>query len=69
VHPAVPANNIAALLALAKARPGEITYASGGTGAATHLAGELLASMGGVKMTHVPYKGANPATLDILGGA
>lgn len=68
VHPAVAANNVAALLALAKARPGEIIYASGGAGSTTHLSGELLANMGGVKMTHVPYKGANPATLDILGG-
>ncbi|MCW5575004.1 MAG: tripartite tricarboxylate transporter substrate binding protein [Burkholderiales bacterium] len=67
-HPSVPAKNIAELLALARAKPGEITYASGGTGAATHLAGELLASMGGVKMTHVPYKGAGPATIDLLGG-
>jgi len=68
VHPGVAANNVAALLAMAKARPGEIIYASGGSGSTTHLAGELLANMGGVKMTHVPYKGANPATLDILGG-
>lgn len=68
VNPAVPANSVAGLLALAKAKPEAITYASGGTGAATHLAGELLASMGGVKMTHVPYKGAGPATIDLLGG-
>lgn len=68
LHPAVPANSVSSLLALARANPGGITYASGGTGAATHLAGELLASMGGVKMTHIPYKGANPATLDLLGG-
>lgn len=68
VHPGVAANNVAALLTMAKARPGEIIYASGGAGSTTHLAGELLANMGGVKMTHVPYKGANPATLDILGG-
>ena len=68
VNPSVPANSVAELLALAKAKPGAITYASGGTGAATHLAGELLASMGGVKMTHVPYKGAGPATIDLLGG-
>ncbi len=68
VNPAVPANSVAELLALAKAKPEAITYASGGTGAATHLAGELLASMGGVKMTHVPYKGAGPATIDLLGG-
>jgi tripartite-type tricarboxylate transporter receptor subunit TctC len=68
VHPGVAANNVAGLLALAKAKPGEIIYASGGSGSTTHLAGELLASMGGVKMTHVPYKGASPATIDLLGG-
>jgi tripartite-type tricarboxylate transporter receptor subunit TctC len=68
VHPGLPANNVAALLAMAKARPGDIVYASGGSGSTTHLAGELLASMGHVRMTHVPYKGANPATLDLLGG-
>jgi tripartite-type tricarboxylate transporter receptor subunit TctC len=68
VHPGVTAANVAALLALAKAKPGEIIYASGGSGSTTHLAGELLAGMGGVKMTHVPYKGATPATIDLLGG-
>jgi len=68
VNPAVPARSVAELIALAKAKPGAITYASGGAGAATHLAGELLASMGGVTMTHVPYKGAAPATIDLLGG-
>ena len=67
-HPGVAANNVAQLLALAKAKPGSVIYASGGTGSTTHLAAELLANMGGVKMTHVPYKGANPATLDLLGG-
>lgn len=67
-HPGVAATNVAQLLALAKAKPGSIIYASGGTGSTTHLAAELLANMGGVKMTHVPYKGANPATLDLLGG-
>lgn len=67
-HPAVAANNVSQLLALAKAKPGSIIYASGGNGSTTHLAAELLANMGGVKMTHVPYKGANPATLDLLGG-
>lgn len=68
VHPAVPVGSVAELLKLAKSKPGEIAYASGGTGTATHLAGELLCIMGGVKMTHVPYKGAGPATVDLLGG-
>lgn len=67
-HPAVPAQNIAQLLALAKAKPGAVIFASGGTGSTTHLAAELLALMGGVKMTHVPYKGANPANIDLLAG-
>lgn len=67
-HPGVAATTVAQLLALAKAKPGSIIYASGGSGSTTHLAAELLANMGGVKMTHVPYKGANPATLDLLGG-
>lgn len=68
VHTGLPANNVAALLAMAKAKPDEIIYASGGPGSTTHLAGELLANMGGVRMTHVPYKGASPATIDLLGG-
>ncbi len=67
-HPGVAASSVSQLLALAKAKPGSIIYASGGNGSTTHLAAELLANMGGVKMTHVPYKGANPATLDLLGG-
>jgi tripartite-type tricarboxylate transporter receptor subunit TctC len=67
-HPALPANNIAQLLALAKAKPGGVIFASGGAGSTTHLAAELLALMGGVRMTHVPYKGASPATIDLLAG-
>ncbi|MCE3001046.1 MAG: tripartite tricarboxylate transporter substrate binding protein [Betaproteobacteria bacterium] len=67
-HPALAANNIAQLLALAKAKPGGVIFASGGSGSTTHLAAELLGLMGGVKMTHVPYKGASPATIDLLAG-
>jgi tripartite-type tricarboxylate transporter receptor subunit TctC len=67
-HPSLPASNVAGLLKLAKAKPGEITYASGGVGTSTHLGGEMLAMMGGVKMTHVPYKGAAPATIALLSG-
>jgi tripartite-type tricarboxylate transporter receptor subunit TctC len=67
-HPSVPASSVSGLIRLAKARPGEIAYASGGVGGATHLAGELLSMMGGVRMTHVPYKGAAPATVDLLSG-
>ena len=55
------------LIARAKAKPGEINYGSGGTGTATHLAGELLCSMAGVKMNHIPYKGDAQATVDLLG--
>ena len=67
-HPALPASNVAGLLKLARAKPGEIAYGSGGVGTATHLAGELLCIMGKVRMTHVPYKGAAPATIDLLSG-
>lgn len=68
VHPSVPARHTRALLDIAKARPGQITFASGGSGAATHLAGELLKILGGVEMTHIPYKGAGPATIDLISG-
>jgi tripartite-type tricarboxylate transporter receptor subunit TctC len=67
-HPSVPVASVKDLIALARSRPGQISYASGGTGAATHLAGELLAMEGRVKMIHVPYKGAAPATVDLLSG-
>ena len=68
VHPSVQAGSISELLALAKAKPGVLTYASGGTGTTTHLAGELFAITGGIKWTHVPYKGTGPANIDLLGG-
>jgi tripartite-type tricarboxylate transporter receptor subunit TctC len=67
-HPSIPVRTTRDLLNLAKARPGQITFASGGSGAATHLAGELLKIMGGVEMTHIPYKGAGPATIDLISG-
>jgi tripartite-type tricarboxylate transporter receptor subunit TctC len=68
VHPSIPARTTRDLIAIAKARPGQITFASGGSGAATHLAGELLKIMSGVDMTHIPYKGAGPATIDLISG-
>jgi tripartite-type tricarboxylate transporter receptor subunit TctC len=68
VHPSVPAKTTADLIAIAKARPGQITFASGGSGAATHLAGELLKILSGTDMTHIPYKGAGPATIDLISG-
>jgi len=68
VHPSLKAATVEELIALAKARPGEINFASSGHGTPAHLAGELFDSMAGVKMVHVPYKGAAPALADLLGG-
>jgi len=67
-HPAVPARNPKELLALAKARPGQLNVASGGTGTATHLVLEMFNILGHVKMVHVSYKGTAPALVDLLGG-
>jgi tripartite-type tricarboxylate transporter receptor subunit TctC len=68
VNPKVPANNLAELLALAKQKPGELHFASSGNGTSLHLAGELLNAMAGTKITHVPYKGTGPATMDTISG-
>ncbi len=68
VHPSFPAATVKDLIALAKAKPGEINFASSGHGTPAHLAGELFNSMAGVKLVHVPYKGAAPALADLLGG-
>ncbi|HSQ04129.1 MAG TPA: tripartite tricarboxylate transporter substrate binding protein [Burkholderiales bacterium] len=68
VHPSVPATSVKELIALAKARPGQLTFGSAGNGTASHLAGELLNMMAGVRLTHVPYKGSAPASTDLLGG-
>jgi tripartite-type tricarboxylate transporter receptor subunit TctC len=68
VNPGVPAHSIAELIALAKAKPGALNYASSGNGAGTHLAGELFKMQAGVNLTHVPYKGSGPAMTDLLGG-
>jgi tripartite-type tricarboxylate transporter receptor subunit TctC len=68
VHPSLPVRSVPDLIRLAKIKPGAVNYASGGTGTATHLAGELVCIMAGVSMTHVPYKGAGPATIDLLSG-
>ena len=67
-HPALPVRSVAELIALARARPGAINYASGGEGSTPHLAAALFASMAGVELTHVPYKGTAPATTDLIGG-
>ncbi|WP_244214834.1 tripartite tricarboxylate transporter substrate binding protein [Cupriavidus plantarum] len=66
--PSTPAKNVAELIALARAKPGAITFASSGNGQSTHLAAELFDSMAGVKMTHVPYKGSAPALTDVMAG-
>lgn len=68
VNPSVPARDIKALIALAKAKPGMLNYGSSGTGGSNHLAGELFQAMAGVKMVHVPYKGNAPALTDLVGG-
>ncbi len=68
VHPSVPAANLHEFLALAKAKPGTLNYASSGPGTPYHMAGELLKAMAGVDIVHVPYKGSSGARTDILGG-
>ncbi|HWI13732.1 MAG TPA: tripartite tricarboxylate transporter substrate binding protein [Burkholderiales bacterium] len=68
VNPGVPAKNVKELIALAREKPGVLTYGSSGVGSAFHLAGELFASMAKVKMLHVPYKGGNLALTDLIGG-
>jgi tripartite-type tricarboxylate transporter receptor subunit TctC len=66
VHPSNPAKNVADIIAQAKAKPGEVTYASGANGTSQHLAGVLLAQMAGVEMTHVPYRGTPAAQTAVL---
>jgi len=68
LNPSVPAKSIPELIALAKAKPNSLNFASTGTGGITHLATELFEIMTGVKMTHVPYKGTGPALVDLMGG-
>jgi tripartite-type tricarboxylate transporter receptor subunit TctC len=68
VHPSVPVKNAKELIALAKARPGELRHGSTGIGSPHHLAAEIFKSMAGVKMIHVPYKGATPAITDVVAG-
>ena len=68
VHPSVPVKSVKELIALAKARPGQLNFGSPGNGTPQHLAGELFNTMANVKMIHVPYKGAVPALNDLLGG-
>lgn len=67
-HPSVPARTVRELIALAKARPGKLTYGSSGTGGINHLAGALLQSMTGIQWLHIPFKGAGPSTIGLIGG-
>ena len=68
VHPSVPANTLQQFIALAKSRPGQLDFASSGTGGPTHLAAELLSIMTGIKMQHIPYKGTALGLSDLVGG-
>ncbi len=67
-HPALPVKSVKELIALAKARPGQLTYGSAGNGSPSHLAGELLKTMAGVQITHVPYRGGGPAAVEQVAG-
>lgn len=68
VHPSLPVKSLKELVALAKARPGQLNYGSGGIGNGAHLAGELFKSETGIDIVHIPYKGAAPAVVDLLAG-
>ena len=68
VHPSLPARSVKEFIALAKSRPGQLVFASSGTGQSTHLSGELFKTMAGLDYPHVPYKGSAPAMLDLVGG-
>src|SRR6185436_12240215 len=68
VNPSVAAKNVKELIALAKAKPGQLNFASSGAGGTLHLAGELFKSMAHVDMNHVPYKGGAPAVIDVVTG-
>jgi tripartite-type tricarboxylate transporter receptor subunit TctC len=68
LNPSVPAKSVQEVIAMAKAQPGKLTYASSGNGTSIHLSGELFKSLTGVDMLHIPYKGSAPAVADLLGG-
>ena len=68
VHPSLPAASIRDVIAMAKEKPGTLTFAGSGTGGSSHLAGELFNTLAGIRMLHVPYKGAGPAMTDVMGG-
>lgn len=68
VHPAVPVSTLAELVAMAKAKPGQLSYASSGNGTSTHLAAEMFKATAGIDLMHIPYKGSAPAVSDVIGG-
>jgi tripartite-type tricarboxylate transporter receptor subunit TctC len=68
VHPSVPVRTVKEFVALAKAKPGQLNFASGGPGSSTHLGGELLKLVANIDLVHIPYKGTGPAVADVLGG-
>ena len=68
VNPSLPVKSVADLIALAKQKPGQVTFGSAGNGSSNHLTGEMLAALAGVKMQHVPYKGSGPALTDVIAG-
>jgi tripartite-type tricarboxylate transporter receptor subunit TctC len=68
VHPSLPVTTVKELIALARGRPGQLSYSSSGTGSSLHLAGELFRSMGNISINHIPYKGAAPAMVDVVSG-
>jgi len=68
LHPGVPASTVQELIALAKANPDQLTFASSSSGGTSHMAGEVFNMLAGVKIRHIPYKGGGPATIDLIGG-
>jgi tripartite-type tricarboxylate transporter receptor subunit TctC len=68
VHPSIPAKNVKELIAIAKVRPGQMSYASSGVGSTQHLAGEMLKLISGIDIVHIPYKGSGPAVVDLIAG-
>jgi len=68
LHPGVPANTVQELIALAKSRPGQLTFASSGSAGTSHMAGEVFNLLAGVNIRHIPYKGGGPAVIDLIGG-
>jgi tripartite-type tricarboxylate transporter receptor subunit TctC len=68
VHPSMPVKNVRELVTLAKSKPGTLNYGSGGNGSSGHLAGALFENLAGLKLVHVPYKGAGPALVDVVAG-